>query len=65
MRHARPEFPLPIGALAVPMCFLTRFGRLLTKAGCQELSPPRSLPAGLATIALAAVAVCDTKQTWR
>jgi hypothetical protein len=56
MRHTRAGFPLPISALAVPMCFLTRFGCLVTMAGCQELSPPDSLPAGLAAIALASVA---------
>jgi hypothetical protein len=56
MRHTRLGFPLPIGALAVAMCFLTRFGRLVTMAGCQELSPPHSLPAGGAAIALASVA---------
>jgi hypothetical protein len=57
MRHARPGFPLPISAFPVPMCFLARFGRLVTMAGCQELSPSHSLPAGLATIALASVTV--------
>lgn len=57
MRHTRPGFPLPISALAAPMSFLTLFGRLVTMAGCQELSPPHPLPAGLATIALASVAV--------
>jgi hypothetical protein len=56
MRHSRLGSPLPIGALAVAMCFLTRLGRLVTMAGCQDLSPPHSLPAGVTAIALASVA---------
>jgi hypothetical protein len=56
IRHAGLSLPLPVGALAMPVSPPARLRLLIAVVGRTPL-PPRFQPAGLAAVALTAIAM--------